>query len=66
MGAGCGKEIEVTVPTRYSCKLIKVKCGSTSPDGTPWQCEDCEEKNYGRDWRREAVEAGETWGEDDY
>ena len=45
MGAGCGKEIEVTVPTRYSCKLIKVKCGSTSPDGTPWQCEDCEKEN---------------------
>jgi len=66
MGAGCGKEMEVSIPTRYSCKTIIVKCGDTSPSGEPWQCEECAEKNAGRDWRREAIEAGETWGEDDY
>jgi hypothetical protein len=63
---GCGKRIEVTVPTRYSAKTITVKCGSTSPYGSPWLCDKCEEINAGRDWRREAIEAGETWGPEDY
>ena len=66
MGAGCGKEIEACVPTQFSYKTIMVKCGSTSPSGEPWQCDDCEVKNAGRNWRQEAIEAGETWGEDDY
>ncbi len=61
--AGCNKEIEVSVPTRYSYKLIKTRCGATSPYGSPWLCEECEEKNAGRDWRREAELAGEQWDE---
>jgi hypothetical protein len=64
--AGCGKQIEVSIPTRYSAKLIKVKCGNTSPWGDPWLCEDCEKKNAGRDWRREAELNGEAWGPEDY
>lgn len=63
-GAGCGELIEVAVPTRYDYKLIKVKCGSTSPSGYPWLCEKCEIANEGRDFRREAEEAGEQWDED--
>ena len=62
--AGCGKQIEVTVPTRYSAKLIKTKCGSTSIYGDPNLCEDCEKKYAGVDWRREAELAGEQWDED--
>ena len=62
--AGCNKEIEVTVPTRYSAKLIKTKCGATSPYGDPWLCEACEKKYAGVDWRYEAEMAGEQWDED--
>lgn len=64
--AGCNKQIEVSVATRYSGKIIKVKCGSTSPYGTPWLCDKCEKANAGRDWRREAIMNGETWGPEDY
>jgi len=63
--AGCNKEIEVSVPSGYTAKLIKVKCGSTSPYGSPWLCEECEERYAGVDWRREAELAGEQW-DDDY
>lgn len=63
--AGCGKIIEVTVATRYSGKLIKVKCGSCSPYGDPWLCDKCEKKYAGVDWRREAELNGEQW-DDDY
>ncbi len=63
--AGCNKKIEVPVPTRYTAKLITVRCGSTSPHGTPWLCRKCEEIHGHRDWRREAEEAGERW-DDDY
>lgn len=66
MSAGCGAKIQEFVPRGYSYKEITVRCGSTSPDGSPWQCEKCARLNAGRDWRREAIEAGETWGEDDY
>lgn len=65
-GPGCGELIEVAVPTRYDYKTIKVKCGSTSPSGYPWLCEKCEKANEGRDFRREAIEAGETWDPEDY
>ena len=63
--AGCGKEIEVSVATRYSAKLITVKCGSTSPDASPWLCEECEKRHAGVDWRREAILNGENY-DDDY
>jgi len=63
--AGCRKKIEVSVPTRYSYKIITVLCGSTSPHGSPWLCEECEKKHANRDWRREAEMNGEQW-DDDY
>jgi hypothetical protein len=63
--AGCRKKMEVAVPTRYSYKNITVRCGNTSPHGSPWLCEKCEKINEGRDWRREAELNGEQW-DDDY
>lgn len=63
---GCGIEIEVHVPKGYDYKAITVSCGNTSPDGTPWLCDRCAKANIGRDWRREAIEAGETWDEDEW
>ncbi len=58
---GCGKPIEVYVPTQYDYKAIKVRCGNTSPDGNPWQCPECAKKTSHVNWRREAEDAGETW-----
>lgn len=60
----CGKEIKEWVPRGYGYVEITVKCGSTSPSGEPWLCEDCEKIHAGRDWRREAEENGEQWDED--
>lgn len=62
----CGKKMSVWVPRGYSYKEITVKCGNTSPQGTPYLCDKCEKAHAGRDWRKEAIEAGETWGEEDY
>lgn len=62
----CGKAITVYVPRGYDYREITVKCGSTSPSGEPWLCEKCKRIHAGRDWRREAIEAGETWGPEDY
>jgi hypothetical protein len=42
---GCGKEITVYIPTKYSCREITAKCGSTSYNGGVNQCEECEEKH---------------------
>ena len=64
--AGCNIEIEVYVPKGYDYKAITVRCGNTSPDGNPWLCDRCAKANAGRDWRREAIEAGETWEEDEW
>ena len=61
----CGKTIEVSVESGWDFKMIKVRCGNTSPYGTPWLCEECEKKHAGRDWRGEAEEMGETWDEDE-
>ena len=63
--AGCGKKIEVYVESGWDYKEISVKCGNSSPHGSPWLCEKCEKKEGHRDWRREAEEAGEQW-DDDY
>lgn len=62
----CGEEMQVFVPHGFDYKEITVRCGSTSPDGAPWLCRKCEVEHKGRDWYQEAIEAGETWGEDDY
>ena len=64
--AGCGKKMKEFVPTRYSYKEITVRCGNTSPYGSPWLCKDCEKIHGHRDWRREAELNGEAWGPDDY
>jgi hypothetical protein len=42
---GCGKEIVVYIPTKYSCREITAKCGSTAYDGGVNQCEECENKH---------------------
>lgn len=60
----CGKEMTVYVG-RWHERAITVKCGNTSPYGTPYLCDKCEVTHAGRDWRREAEEAGERW-DDDY
>jgi hypothetical protein len=62
---GCNKKMNVFVPRGFGWREITVTCGSTSPSGEPWLCIDCEKANAGRDWRREAEEAGETWDEDE-
>ena len=64
--AGCGKKIQEFVQCGYSYKEITVRCGNTSPHGTPWLCEKCEKTNANRDWRQEAIESGEYWDRDDY
>jgi hypothetical protein len=64
--AGCGKKLQVFVPRGWDYREITVKCGNTSPHGSPYLCDKCEEIHAGRDWRREAIEAGEAWDENDY
>ena len=61
---GCGELLETFVPRGFSYKAIKVKCGSTGPDGYPQFCDSCAVKYAKRDWRKEAEEAGEQWDED--
>ena len=38
----CKNIVVQVVPTRYSAKEIKMRCGSTSIYGTPIYCEECE------------------------
>lgn len=63
--AGCGKEIDYSVPTKYSYKTIKYKCGSTGIDGFPVFCGECAEKHKNVDWRAEAEANGENF-DDEY
>jgi len=56
--------MQVYVPKGYDYREITVRCGNTSPSGYPWQCDECAKRNAGRDWKREAAEAGEQWDED--
>lgn len=63
---GCGKKFETYVPRGWDYKEITVVCGTTSPSGDPWQCERCEEKFARVDYRRDAIESGEVYGEEDY
>jgi len=62
---GCGKRITITVPTKFSCKIIPFTCGGTGFYGYPEFCEKCAPKYAHRNWRREAEENGEQW-DDDY
>jgi rRNA maturation protein Nop10 len=40
----CGKKFGVTIPTRYSAKVVMLPCGSTSIYGGVNQCPECEAK----------------------
>ncbi len=59
----CHKPMTTFVPSGFHYREITVRCGSTSPDGTPFLCDECAEKHAGRDWRREAELDGERWEE---
>lgn len=64
---GCGERFETTVPNGYDFKVISVVCGSTSPTGDPWQCDDCSEspdKQPQVSFRQDALEYGESYEED--
>lgn len=41
--SGCGQKMEVAIPTRYSAKMVTVKCGSTSIYGDMNLCATCSE-----------------------
>lgn len=64
--AGCRKPMKKFVERGFRYLEVTVRCGQTSPSGEPWLCEACAKANRGRDWRREAEQAGETWGPEDY
>ncbi len=64
--AGCNVEIKEYIDYSGRFKEITVNCGNTSPHGNPWLCPKCEEINKGRNWRQEALDAGEYWDENDY
>ena len=63
--AGCNTPMEVYVPKdKWNYKPITVHCGNTSHTGYPYFCYKCTKKYKNVDWKREAIEAGETWDED--
>jgi hypothetical protein len=62
--AGCGKEVDYTVPTKYSHKTLKYHCGNTGIDGFPVLCDECAEKLKDVDWRAEAAANGENFDEE--
>ncbi len=64
--AGCSTPMDVFAPKGGGYKEITVRCGNTSPHGDPWLCDKCARANAGRNWRQEAIEAGETWSEEDW
>lgn len=39
--SGCGQKMEVSIPTRYSAKMVTVRCGSTSIYGDMNLCDNC-------------------------
>ena len=66
MAGGCGKKLTKYVERGFRYIEIKVRCGNTSPSGYPYLCAGCEEEHSGVNWRQEAMEHGEAWGEEDY
>ena len=66
----CGKTIEVTIPTRYSAKVIKARCGGTSIYGDMNLCEECESQGVPNPPAYMCEDAGEAdfepWREEDY
>ena len=41
---GCGKEMTQTVPTRYSAKVVPIKCGNTNWYGKEARCDKCSQE----------------------
>lgn len=37
----CNNTVDQTVPTRYSAKVVTMRCGSTSIYGSPLYCDEC-------------------------
>lgn len=51
---GCENRVSKFVPSGYSYKEIKCKCGTTGPRGELVICEECEQKagaTYPQGWR---------------
>ena len=46
--AMCDNKLLQTVPTKYSAKLVEMRCGSTSIYGSPLYCTECETKYEAR------------------
>lgn len=44
MYSACGKDMMQMVPTKFSYKEVKARCGQTSIYGDRLLCEDCEGK----------------------
>ena len=42
----CQNTVSQTVPTRYSAKVVYLRCGSTGIDGSPLYCEACQRQGY--------------------
>ena len=41
----CTNKVDLTIPTKYDYKFVKVKCGTTSPnDGETLVCDECLEE----------------------
>lgn len=64
IGPGCGRGIVVYVQRGFTDRAIVTRCGSTGPQGYPQFCDACEGQYADRDWRREAIEAGENFDEE--
>ena len=63
--AGCGTKIPVSIPTKYSAKVIDMPCGSTGIYGYPNLCDKCQKVYANVDWRKEAMLDGENF-DDEY
>lgn len=44
MEYGCGKQITIYVPTKYSSRAVETSCGSTSIHGGVNQCDECADR----------------------
>ena len=60
----CGKTMTAYVPSGYDYKEIEVKCGNTQMSGDPYLCDECKVKLAHVDWRAQAAECGESYGDD--
>jgi len=58
----CENKVEQIIPTRYSAKVLQMRCGSTSIYGEPLYCEACQKRGM----RARPVTEYEDAGEDDF